>query len=87
MKIQASGHNPNFRWAPAIDINGIFYIDLVQATVRFEGSVDQYPAYEAYVRFNDQPAVEILKLMPDYGKTAMDLAWTKSVKTNPVKFR
>jgi hypothetical protein len=87
LKIEASGHNPNLRWAPAIDINGSFYIDIGAATIRFEGSVDQYPAYEAYVRFNDLPAVEILKVMPDYGKTAMDLAWTKSVKTSAVKFR
>ncbi|WP_143039721.1 MULTISPECIES: hypothetical protein [Bradyrhizobium] len=87
LKIHASGHNPNFQWAPAIDIDGIFFIDLGANTIRFEGSVDQYPAYEAYVTYNGNVAVPILQIMPDYGKTALDLAFTKSVKTNAVKYK
>jgi hypothetical protein len=87
LKIHASGHNPNFTWAPAIDIDGIFFIDLGANTIRFEGSVDQYPAYEAYVTYNGNAAVPILQIMPDYGKTALDLAFTKSVKTNAVKYK
>lgn len=87
LKIHASGHNPNFTWAPAIDIDGIFFIDLGANTIRFEGSVDQYPAYEAYVTYNGNVAIPILQIMPDYGKTALDLGFTKSLKTNAVKYK
>jgi hypothetical protein len=87
LKIHASGHNPNFQWAPAINIDGVFFIDLGANTIRFEGSVDQYPAYEAYAMYSGNAAVSILEIMPEYGKTAMDLGFTKSVKTNPVKFK
>ena len=87
LKIHASGHNPNFVWAPAIDFDGTFFIDLGAGTIRFEGNVDQYPAYEAYANYKDDAAVTILQIMPDYGKTALDLAFSKTVKTSAVKFR
>ena len=87
LKIHASGHNPNFKWAPAIDIDGTFFIDLGASTIRFEGFVDQYPAYEAYAKFNDNSAVPILQIMPADGKTALDLAFAKSVITNTVKYK
>jgi hypothetical protein len=85
--IHASGHNPNFRWAPAIDIDGTFFIDLGASSIRFKGSIDQYPAYEAYARYNNGPAVTIFQIMPDYGKTALDLAWTKSVESAAVVYK
>lgn len=87
LTIHASGHNPNFRWAPAIDIDGTFLIDLEASSIRFEGSVDQYPAYEAYAKYNSGPAVTIFQIMPDYGKTALDLAWTRSVRSDAVRYK
>ena len=87
LKIHASGHNPNFKWAPAIDIDGTFFIDLGANTIRFDGFIDQYPAYEAYVTYNGNATVSILQVMPDYGKTALDLGFTKSIKTSAVKYK
>lgn len=77
---QGSGSNPNFQWAPAIDIEGTFEINVAKRTVSFEGEVDQYPAYEAYVRFNKNQWVSVVTEMPANGKTALDLAFSKDVK-------
>jgi hypothetical protein len=39
------------------------------------------------VTYNGNAAVPILQIMPDYGKTALDLGFTKSLKTNAVKYK
>jgi len=81
LTISASGKNPNFVQAPTIDINGTFKIDLSARTIGFIGKVDQYPAYEAYARLNGGGWIAIFNISPEYGKTALDLIFTKDVNT------
>jgi len=76
----ASGTNPNLTWAPSIDIDGVFTVDLTAKTVKFVGKIDEYPAYEAYARLNGGPWRTLLQVMPAYGKSAMDLGSTISIE-------
>lgn len=50
--------------SPDIDMNGRMMIDRPQGTFTFTGAVDEFPAFEAYVSFNDGPIVSVLRMAP-----------------------
>jgi hypothetical protein len=50
--------------SPDIDMVGGLGIDRDNRTFRFRGSVDGFPAFEAYVSFNLGPPVTLFRMLP-----------------------
>lgn len=56
-----------------IDYNGTLTINHAARSVRFDGMIDQFPAFEAYATINDGAGVTIFREPPPAGHTVMNL--------------
>jgi hypothetical protein len=71
----ASGlKDPNLQWAPPLKIDGTFTIDTVHKTIRFQGSITKYPAYEAYFRYAGGPWRTLFQKAPADEMTGLNMA-------------
>jgi hypothetical protein len=61
---EAAANLPLLTPSPDIDMVGVLGIDRDGSTFRFRGSVDGFPAFEAYVSFNLGPAATLFRLPP-----------------------
>ncbi|WP_020387658.1 peptidoglycan-binding domain-containing protein [Kribbella catacumbae] len=61
---EAAASLPLLAAGPDIDLVGVLQIDRDARTFRFRGSVDGFPAFEAYVSFNLGPPVRLFALPP-----------------------
>jgi hypothetical protein len=66
-----------------MDVLGIVMIDSVARTVTFEGLVDSFPAYEAYVSADGGPAIRLFQQDVQPGKTPSDLIGLPNVTPSP----
>jgi hypothetical protein len=64
---------------PGIKWDGSFLVSPREGTVRFTGTIAQFPAYEAYVSLNGGPAVPIFQEGPEPGSTAWSLLFNRSI--------
>jgi hypothetical protein len=61
---EAAANLPLLALAPDIDMVGVLGIDPDALTFRFRGSVDGFPAFEAYASFNLGPPVTLFQVAP-----------------------
>jgi hypothetical protein len=61
---EAAANLPLIPFSPDIDMLGTLSIDRDAGQVRFRGAVDNFPAFEAYVSFNDGPAQMLFQRDP-----------------------
>lgn len=64
---------------PAIKWSGLFAIDTVAKTIRFTGTITNFPAFEAYVVVDGQPPITMFQEPPAPGSTAWSLLTTRSI--------
>ena len=70
--IDMAASNPCFRGSPNIDVDGEFRINIKQRTVAFDGKVEPFPAFEAYVSFGNVTKT-LFTRGPVPGATPVDL--------------
>jgi len=56
-----------------IDYNGTLTVDHAARSVKFEGKIDQFPAFEAYATINAGAGVTLFRESPPAGNTVMNL--------------
>ena len=56
-----------------IDYNGTLTIDHAARSVKFDGKIDQFPAFEAYATINDGAGITLFREPPPAGNTVMNL--------------
>jgi hypothetical protein len=61
---EAAANLPLLAGSPDIDMVGVLGIDRDASTLRFRGSMDGFPAFEAYVSFNLGQPVNLFQMMP-----------------------
>jgi hypothetical protein len=61
---EAAANLPLLGGSPDIDMVGVLGIDRDAGTFRFRGSVDGFPAFEAYASFNLGPPVTLFQMVP-----------------------
>jgi hypothetical protein len=61
---EAAANLPLLAGSPDIDMVGVLGIDRDAGTFRFRGSVDGFPAFEAYASFNLGPPVMLFQIVP-----------------------
>ena len=61
---EAAANLPLLLGAPDIDMLGVLRIDRDQNRIRFVGAVDDFPAFEAYVKVNDGPPMTLFRVRP-----------------------
>jgi hypothetical protein len=61
---EAAANLPLLNLSPDIDMVGVLGIDRENRVFRFRGSVDGFPAFEAYVSFNLGPPITLFRLIP-----------------------
>jgi hypothetical protein len=61
---EAAANLPLLLGAPDIDLLGVLRIDRDNNSIRFKGGIDDFPAYEAYVKVNSGPAMTLLRERP-----------------------
>ena len=64
---------PTSRLFGDIDYNGTLTIDHASRSVKFDGKIDQFPAFEAYATINDGAGVALFQESPPAGNTVMNL--------------
>lgn len=68
-----AANNACYTGSPDIDYFGTVTIDVSTGQVRFDGKVDEFPAYEMYAAANGGAGKMMFTLMPDPGKDPGDL--------------
>jgi hypothetical protein len=71
--IDGRANNPLVTLSPDIQYGGHFTFDTQKETLRFNGSVAIFPAYEIYAQLDNDPLVKVLEAEPAPGSTAKDL--------------
>jgi hypothetical protein len=61
---EAAANLPLLAGSPDIDIVGVLGIDRDASTFRFRGSLDGFPAFEAYASFDLGPPVTLFQMVP-----------------------
>ncbi|MFY0563516.1 peptidoglycan-binding protein [Archangium lansingense] len=61
---EAAANLPLVGGSPDIDMVGVIGIDRDALTLRFRGSVDGFPAFEAYVSVNEGPPIMLFRELP-----------------------
>ena len=83
--VDGRASNPLVNPSPEIQYGGHFTFDTQKKTLRFEGSIAQFPAYEIYAQMGNGPVVTILQAGPAQGSTAKDLIdFGTGIKLRPV---
>jgi hypothetical protein len=71
--VNASVGNPMYAVAPKIDYAGTFTFSSGAKSLRFQGSVGQFPAFEAYAQVNGGTIKTVFTMPPAAGTTAWSL--------------
>lgn len=66
------------RYLPKINWSGVFQINAKTGTVRFIGTIADFPSYEAYLYVDNQP-ITIFKESPKSGSTAWSLLTSRQI--------
>ncbi|KAF1998686.1 hypothetical protein P154DRAFT_602868 [Amniculicola lignicola CBS 123094] len=74
LELKAAANNPRVTGSPNIDIVGTLTLDRLNRFVEFNGKVDEFPAFEAYVSINGGKAQTIGQLGPKAGAGPSSLA-------------
>ena len=69
--VAGAANNPCFTGSPDIDYVGAVFVDLATKTITFEGKVNGFPAYEAYVVVNDGSPQELFTHGPSGDPTSL----------------
>ena len=64
---------PTSRIIGDIDYNGTLTIDHAARSVKFDGKIDQFPAFEAYATINDSAGITLFREPPPAGNTVLNL--------------
>lgn len=67
LDFKAARNNPLVAFSPDIDLVGTLTVDRVDKFVEFQGKVDEFPAFEAYVSINGGDPLTIGQLGPKPG--------------------
>lgn len=67
LEFKAARNNPRVTLSPDIDLKGTLTVDRVNKFVEFVGKVDEFPAFEAYVKINGGAPRIIKQLGPKPG--------------------
>jgi hypothetical protein len=65
--VNLAAGNPLVPGVPKMDVHGTILVNLTQRTVSFQGVVDDFPAYEAYVQVNGGPPKTLFQVAPTGG--------------------
>jgi hypothetical protein len=83
--VDGRASNPLVTPSPEVQYGGHFTFDQQNKTLRFNGSVAKFPAYEIYAQLNNGPVVTVLQLAPEAGSTVKDLIdFGTGIKLRPV---
>ncbi len=74
-RLRAAANNPLFSGSPNIDYEGqvTCFLTAHAASLTFAGSVDEFPAFEAYATLNDGLPKTLLQRLPPPGNSPADL--------------
>jgi hypothetical protein len=86
LHVHGKANNACFRLSPDIHYEGYFIIDVAGRTIKFEGKIGRFPAFEAYGRANNGPIRKIFQELPMQGSTVWQVPLTRSVNTHAIKF-
>lgn len=86
LSVHGRANNACFAGSPDIHYKGDFIVDLTAGTVKFEGIIGEFPAFEAYGRADGATSRTILQESPANGSTAWDVPDSRELNTKPVKF-
>lgn len=64
---------PESKFFGDIDYEGMIMLDLANRLLRFDGKVDEFPAFEAYVAINGGPGKTVFRIEPPEGNTVLSL--------------
>lgn len=73
LKLKAAASNPLQLYAPKIDLEGTLTVNRVERYVQFEGKVDDFPSFEAYVKVDGKAPRTIGTLGPKPGSDPTSL--------------
>ena len=73
IEMECAANNPCFTGSPDIDIKGTFVIDFNAKKLRFDGKVEDFPAFEAYAIIDNGSINELFTLPPKQGSGPGDL--------------
>ena len=71
--LKGAANNPCFRGSLEIDYEGTLRINIGLRTVRFDGLIDGFPAFEMYATANDGAGVQVLVAPIPKGNTLKNL--------------
>lgn len=71
--VDGRASNPLVFGSPDIQYGGSFIFNIAAKTLRFSGSIKNFPAYEAYAQLNDGPIVTLFQSPPPPNTTVCDL--------------
>jgi Protein of unknown function (DUF3238) len=78
LSFSAARNNPLWLGSPDIDLEGVLTVDRVNKVVSFQGKVDDFPAFEAYVVVNGAAPQVIRQMDPAPGAGPGDLLGSAS---------
>jgi len=84
--VHGQANNACFRLSPNIHYDGDFIIDLSGRSIRFEGIIGEFPAFEAYARASGGPIRRIFREPPVARSTVWSVPLSRRVETPSVKF-
>ncbi|HEY6155901.1 MAG TPA: DUF4157 domain-containing protein [Gemmatimonadales bacterium] len=73
LPVTGAANDPCFTGSPDLDVAGMVRIDPRAQRLRFEGSIDPFPAFEMYAAVNDGPGRTVFTYMPSAKTTAWSL--------------
>jgi hypothetical protein len=86
LRVHGEANNACFRGAPSIQYDGEFVVDLTEGTIKFDGTVGKFPAFEAYARANDGTIQKIFQEPPVPRSTVLWIPLSRFVNSPAVKF-
>jgi hypothetical protein len=86
IKVHGEANNACFAASPDIHYDGEFIVDVAAGSIKFEGTIGQFPAFEAYARSGSGPVRTIFQLSPASGSTALSVPLSRTINTEPVRF-
>lgn len=81
--VEAAARNPLLP-SPDVDFTGTITVDVAARTIRFNGKVDQCPAFEMYASVNNTKALPVFKTKPLPGKTMWNLPGAANRAVNEI---
>lgn len=72
VEVKGEANNPLVP-SPDIDFVGVITINPRSRTIRFDGRVDEFPAFEMYASVNNTRAFPLFRVLPNPGRTPWNL--------------